>query len=69
MFHARLRPHLELRLLEERHAAEVFALVNRERAELREWLPWVDATHDEDDTHDGNTEEIPLPPNSKGKKR
>ncbi len=34
----------ELRLLEERHADELFALVDRNRAYLREWLPWLDAT-------------------------
>jgi len=32
MFLARLRPDLDLRLLEERHAAPVFALVDRDRA-------------------------------------
>ncbi len=50
MFRCQLRPGLDLRLLEERHAAEVFALVDRDRDYLREWLPWVDATHTEDDT-------------------
>jgi ribosomal-protein-serine acetyltransferase len=34
----------ELRLLEERHAAELFALVDKNRARLRRWLPWLDAS-------------------------
>jgi ribosomal-protein-serine acetyltransferase len=33
-----------VRLLEERDAVEIFAVVDRERAYLREWLPWVDGT-------------------------
>ncbi|HEV8145099.1 MAG TPA: GNAT family N-acetyltransferase [Bryobacteraceae bacterium] len=50
MFLARLRPDLDLRLLEERHAAPVFALVDRDREYLREWLPWVDSTLRQEDT-------------------
>ena len=50
MFRASVRPGLELRILEERHAPIVFALVDRERPYLREWLPWVDGTLTEDDT-------------------
>ena len=50
MFSAALREGFELRLLEERHAPAVFRVVNRERAHLREWLPWVDATRTEDDS-------------------
>jgi ribosomal-protein-serine acetyltransferase len=50
MFRASLRPGVELRLLEERHAATVFALVERNRKYLREWMPWVDTTVTEDDT-------------------
>jgi len=50
MFCAPLRDGVELRLLEERHAAQVFATVNQERAYLRQWLPWVDATLTEDDS-------------------
>ena len=50
MFSASIRPGFELRLLEERHAPAVFAAVDRERDELRQWLPWVDATRTEDDT-------------------
>jgi ribosomal-protein-serine acetyltransferase len=31
-----------LQLLEEHHAEELFALVDRNRSYLREWLPWLD---------------------------
>jgi ribosomal-protein-serine acetyltransferase len=50
MFRAQLRENLNLRLLEERHAPEVFSLVDRDRDYLREWLPWVDSTVTHDDT-------------------
>jgi|SRR5271165_5262460 len=44
MFEKQIRDGVFLRLLEERHAPEVFAAVDRERAYLRQWLPWVDLT-------------------------
>ncbi|MBZ5609879.1 MAG: GNAT family N-acetyltransferase [Acidobacteriia bacterium] len=50
MFQKTIQEGVCLRLLEERHAAEVFAVVDRERAYLREWLPWVDGTTKVDDT-------------------
>jgi ribosomal-protein-serine acetyltransferase len=50
MFRARVRENLYLQLLEERHATEVFSLADQDRAYLREWLPWVDATQTVDDT-------------------
>jgi len=50
MFRATVRPDLEMRLLEERHAPEVFALVNLDRSYLRQWLPWVDSSLAEDDS-------------------
>jgi ribosomal-protein-serine acetyltransferase len=34
----------ELRLLQQQHAPELFAVVDRNRDHLRAWLPWVDAT-------------------------
>ena len=49
MFSTPLRDGFELRLLEERHAAEMFAAIDRNREHLRQWLPWVDATRTEDD--------------------
>ncbi len=50
MFRAQALENVYLQLLEERHAPEVFSLVDRDRAYLREWLPWVDATQTQDDT-------------------
>jgi ribosomal-protein-serine acetyltransferase len=50
MFELRVAPDIELRQWEESDAAELFALTDRNRAYLREWLPWVDHTHTEDDT-------------------
>jgi ribosomal-protein-serine acetyltransferase len=50
MFRAQIREDLYLQLIEERHAAEVFSLVDQDRAYLRKWLPWVDATATVDDT-------------------
>jgi ribosomal-protein-serine acetyltransferase len=46
MFEKLIQDGVFLRLLEERHAAEIFAVVDREREYLREWLPWVDLTTD-----------------------
>jgi len=34
---------LELRALASEHAPELFALIERNRTYLREWLPWVDS--------------------------
>ena len=50
MFRAIIRPGVDLRLLEERHAPALFALINQDRAFLRQWLPWVDSTLTEDDS-------------------
>jgi ribosomal-protein-serine acetyltransferase len=49
MFTAILQPGVELRLVEERHAPVLFALVARERLYLRQWMPWVDTRSSEDD--------------------
>ena len=37
-------------LLEEHDAPAVYALIDQDREYLREWLPFIDATHAEDDT-------------------
>jgi ribosomal-protein-serine acetyltransferase len=49
MFSTPLREGFDLRLLEERHAAEMVAAIDRNREHLRGWLPWVDATRTIDD--------------------
>jgi ribosomal-protein-serine acetyltransferase len=49
-FSLKLDEGLELRLLEERHAEAVFAVVDRNRAYLRQWLPWLDVSLSPDDT-------------------
>jgi ribosomal-protein-serine acetyltransferase len=50
MFEKQIQDGVYLRLMEERHAPEIFAVVDRERQYLREWLPWVDLTTDSDYT-------------------
>ena len=44
MFSHRIDEDTELRLHHERHADELFVLVDRNRAYLWEWLPWLDGT-------------------------
>ncbi|HWQ54138.1 MAG TPA: GNAT family protein [Bryobacteraceae bacterium] len=44
MFTCSLGEGIELRLLEERHAEELFCAVDRNRGRLRPWLNWVDRT-------------------------
>ena len=44
MFRYEIGDDAEIRLLEDRHADELFALVDRNREHLREWLPFLDAT-------------------------
>jgi len=38
------------RLLKERHAEELFALMNQNRKYLREWLPWLETNKSLEDT-------------------
>ncbi|PZD96184.1 RimJ/RimL family protein N-acetyltransferase [Paenibacillus sambharensis] len=44
MLSCKINDLLELRLLENRHAEEMFLLVDSNRGRLREWLPWLDNT-------------------------
>ena len=41
MFQRTIQDGVHLKLMEERHAPAIFAVVDRDRAYLREWLPWV----------------------------
>jgi ribosomal-protein-serine acetyltransferase len=50
MFRLTIREDLDMRLLEERHAPQVFDVVDKNRVYLREWLPWVDPTVEIADT-------------------
>ena len=44
MFRFVIGDDLELRLFEDRHAQELFALTDENRGQLRPWLPWIDRT-------------------------
>jgi ribosomal-protein-serine acetyltransferase len=50
MFALRVDDEVEIRLLEERHADELYGLVDVNREHLRPWLPWVDGTRSAEDT-------------------
>jgi len=50
MFHKSVRPGLELRQLAERDAATALEAIDRDRADLRRWLAWVDRSTTLDDT-------------------
>ena len=49
MFRRRVAPGIEMRQFELRDAETIFAVVERNREHLREWLPWVDGTHSPED--------------------
>ncbi|MCB0191975.1 MAG: GNAT family N-acetyltransferase [Anaerolineae bacterium] len=44
MFCLTVNDNLELCLLEDKHAQQLFELVDKNRDHLRRWLPWVDST-------------------------
>jgi len=50
MFACHVTHELQLRVLEVRHAEEIFAVVDRNRSHLRRWLPWVDGDRSVDDS-------------------
>ncbi len=47
----RIDADVELRVIEERDAPEIFALTQANRQYLRQWLPWVDSTRSVEDTY------------------
>jgi ribosomal-protein-serine acetyltransferase len=49
MFARNVAPGIEIRLFELKDAEPVFAVVERNRDYLREWLPWVDYTASPED--------------------
>lgn len=52
MFTLALDDDLRLQLYERRHAAELFALIDQNRATLHRWFPWVEETTSPDDVLD-----------------
>lgn len=49
MFRRSVAPGIEIRLFDLQEAEAIYAEVERGRAYLRRWLPWVDHTHSPDD--------------------
>jgi ribosomal-protein-serine acetyltransferase len=49
MFLRKVAPGVEFRLFEEADANPLFEVVDRNRAQLRQWLPWVDFTTSPED--------------------
>ncbi len=46
----RISPEITLRLLQPHHANALYNLTDRNRADLRRWLPWLDSTRSPDDS-------------------
>lgn len=46
----KINDDIQLKLLETRHAEELYQLTDRNRKYLREWLPWLDGTVSADQT-------------------
>jgi ribosomal-protein-serine acetyltransferase len=49
MFRRTVTPRIEMRLFDAADADAAYAAVERNRAHLRQWLPWVDRTHSRED--------------------
>ena len=49
MFRRTVAPGIEIKLFETNEAKPLYALVERNRDRLRQWLPWVDYTHSAED--------------------
>lgn len=52
MFRLAVAPGIEMRQYGPQDAEPIYALVDRNREHLRQWLPWVDHTHSAADVHD-----------------
>lgn len=52
MFNCKLSDEAELRLLEERHAEELFTLIDRNHERLLIWVPWLSNTDSLEHTRD-----------------
>lgn len=50
MFAHSINEEVSLRLLQQRHASELFTLTNANRSHLRQWLPWLDGVRTAADT-------------------
>lgn len=50
MYYFEVDRNIRLKMLEHRHADELYFLVDKNRSYLREWLPWVDGTRSPEDT-------------------
>ncbi|WP_027630927.1 GNAT family N-acetyltransferase [Ruminiclostridium cellobioparum] len=44
MFYYQVDDHIQLRVMENKNARELYKLIDNNRLYLREWLPWVGAT-------------------------
>lgn len=60
MFSRRLNDRTHLSLTVPQFAEEIFALTNKDRSYLREWLPWLDSTNEVKDTRDFLTSQLKL---------
>lgn len=52
MFALRIDDDVSLRLLEERHAPDLFALIDANRAHLSRWFDWIERTTEVEHTRD-----------------
>ncbi len=52
MFPLIVNPQITLKVLDNRHAQELFILTNQNRAYLKTWLPWLDGVTIEQHTKD-----------------
>ncbi|WP_027084426.1 GNAT family N-acetyltransferase [Cohnella panacarvi] len=52
MFNHKVNEQIQLKLLEPRHADELYRLSDNNRKHLRQWLPWVDRTQSVEHTRE-----------------